>query len=48
MGMAGMRKTAAQIADLLKKRFGTGYRADGRRVVRDTPQGEVLIIEARR
>lgn len=48
MGMAGLRKSGEQITAELVGRYGSAYRLDGRRVVRDTGADQILIIEVRR
>lgn len=48
IGMAGLRKSARQIADELAGRYGMVYHLDGKKVMRDTPTGAVQIIEVRR
>lgn len=47
-GMAGLRKTGAQILADLRGRYGDVYQMDGRRIVRRTPAEDIFIIEVRR
>lgn len=48
MGMAGLRRTGAQIVAELQGRYGDAYRLDGRRVIRKSPAEDIFIIEVRR
>lgn len=48
MGLSGLRRTTQQIADDLRTRYGTAYYRDGRKVMRTTPDGVIVIHEARR
>lgn len=47
-GLAGLRRTGAQILADLQGRYGDVYQMDGRRIVRRTPAEDIFIIEVRR
>ena len=48
IGMGGLRKPMQDILFELQQRYGSVYRQDGRRIVRGTPTGDVVIYESRR
>lgn len=48
MGMAGLRKTGAQILAELHGRYGDVYFLEGSRIMRKTPTENLFIIEVKR
>lgn len=48
MGMAGLRKTNAQILKELRSRYGDVYFMDGWKIMRENPCEDIFIIEVRR
>lgn len=48
MGMAGLRRTGAQIVAELVGRYGNVYFMDGRNIKRRTPTEDLFIIEVRK
>lgn len=47
-GLAGLRKTGAQILADLQGRYGDVYFLEGKRIMRKTPAENLIIIEVRR
>ena len=47
-GMAGLRKTGEQILAELQGRYGDVYFREGNKIMRNSPAGDLFIIEVRK